>query len=191
MGSLNQVRYYQMSRRTWLSVLVPVGLVVAYFAVTGAIRAHVDGLIQHAVGKPLPAFSLVDRSGRAWTADELRGRRAVLHFFRSRCHSCDVEAPEIRDLEAALPADVVLLHVMTDAVLEFPPDLTAATIEHKRFARPILMADKAFMDGFHQVNWSNVTPITYVVDERGVVRYGLRGAQTRAAIEAALAAAAD
>jgi hypothetical protein len=33
-----------------------------------------------------------------------------------------------------------------------------------------------------------VTPITYVVDSGGTVRYGLRGAQTRAAIEQALAA---
>jgi hypothetical protein len=33
-----------------------------------------------------------------------------------------------------------------------------------------------------------VTPITYVVDAQGIVRFGLRGAQTQAAIEQALAA---
>ena len=132
---------------------------------------------------------IADAGGRQWTAGELRSRRAVLHFFRSRCHSCDVEAAEIRALEARLPPDVVLLHVMTDAVLGFPPAETAATIAAKGFARPVLAADAAFVDAFHRVRWSNVTPITYVVDASGVIRFGLRGVQTAASIEAALAAA--
>lgn len=177
-----------MSRRTLLSLVVPLLLVAGYFGVTGWVRAHVDSLIQHAVGKSLPEFTIVDRAGKAWTTAALRGKRAVLHFFRSRCHSCDVEAPAIRDLETNLPGDVVLLHVMTDAVLKFPPADTEATIAGKHFARPIAMADAAFVDAFHSVSWSNVTPITYVVDAGGVVRYGLRGAQTRAGIEQALAA---
>lgn len=178
-----------MSRRTRIALIVAAALVTAWFAVTGWIRAHVDDLIRHAVGRPLPAFSLVDGDGRQWSAEALRGKKVVLHFFRSRCHSCDAEAPEIRALEAALPPDVVLLHVMTDVVLGFPAELTAATLAAKRFQAPVLQADKAFVDAFHQVQWSKVTPISYVVDAAGVVRYGLRGAQTRAAIEAALAAA--
>lgn len=172
-----------------MSVAFAAFLGVAYFVVTWWVRGHVDGLIQHSVGKPLPAFTLVDRAGTVWTADALRGKRAVLHFFRSRCHSCEVEAPAIRDLEKNLPADVVLLHVMTDAVLKFPAAETEATIAAKGFAAPVALADAAFADAFHKSSWSQVTPITYVVDAGGVVRYGLRGAQTRAAIEQALAAA--
>ncbi|MBL9077832.1 MAG: TlpA family protein disulfide reductase [Planctomycetes bacterium] len=177
-----------MSRRTWLSLSVPLLLVGAWFLVTALVRRHVDGLIQHAVDAPLPEFRLTDRAGRTWTQLDLAGKRAVLHFFRSRCHSCDVEAPEIRAFEARLPADVVCLHVMTDAVLEFAPELTAATLQAKAFAQPVLMADAAFVDAFHGVDWSNVTPITYVVDARGTVRYGLRGARTAAELEQALAA---
>jgi peroxiredoxin len=179
-----------MSRRTLFALIVPLVLIGAYFGVTAWIRAHVDDLIQHSVGQPLPAFSLVDRSGRTWTRADVEGKRAVLHFFRSRCHSCDVEAPEIRSLEQRLPEDTVLVHVMTDRVLDFDPEWTKATIEHKQFTRPILMADQAFMDAFHTVSWSNVTPISYVVDAEGVVRFGLRGAQTVASIEAALRVAA-
>ncbi len=178
-----------MSRRTLIGLIVPLVLVAAYFGVTAYVRAHVDGLIEGSVGEPLPAFELVDLGGRTWSKDRLAGKRLVLHFFRSRCHSCDVEAEEIRALEQDLPDDVVLLHVMTDQVLEFDPEWTKATIANKRFTRPILMADAAFMDAFHTVSWSNVTPITYVVDASGVVRFGLRGAQTEASIEAALEAA--
>ena len=181
-----------MSRRTLFSLvllLLVLLLFGAWFLVTGLIRAHVDDLIQHSVGKPMPEFALADRSGRVWTTADLKGKRAALHFFRSRCHSCDVEAPAIRELEAGLPADTVLLHVMTDAVLDFSAELTAQTIAGKKFQKPVLMADAKFVDAFHKVNWSNVTPITYVVDAAGVIRFGLRGAQTREAIEKALAAA--
>lgn len=177
-----------MNRRSRIAVVVALVLGVAYFAVTAGVRAHVDGLIQHAVGRPLPPFTIVDRAGATWTPAALAGKRAVLHFFRSRCHSCDEEAPEIRALEANLPGDVVLLHVMTDAVLKFPPAETEATIAAKSFARPVALADAAFADAFHKSSWSQVTPISYVVDAKGVVRYGLRGARTRAEIEQALAA---
>lgn len=178
-----------MSRRTLFALLVPLALLLSYVAVRGGIRAHVDTLIAASVGKPLPMFALVDEQGEEWTAERLRGQRAVLHFFRSRCGSCDVEAPEIRALEAALPADVALLHVVTDRLLNFPPVETAATIAGKGFAKPVLHADAAFADAFHKSQWSQVTPITYVVDAQGVVRFGLRGGQSKAAIEQALAAA--
>jgi peroxiredoxin len=177
-----------MSRRSKFTVWSALVLLVAYFGITSWIRAYVDGLIHHAVGKPLPEFALVDRGGRTWTNADLRGKRALLHFFRSHCHSCDIEAEAVRELEQRLPGDAVLLHVMTDAVLGFPPDLTAATLAGKRFTAPVLMADSKLVDAFHRVKWSNVTPITYVVDAQGAVRYGLRGAQKLAAFEQALAA---
>lgn len=178
-----------MSRRTKFALAGLVLFVAAYFAITSGVRAHVDGLIQASVGKPLPGFALRDRDGREWSSATLRDRRVVLHFFRSRCHACDAEAPAFRELEQRLPDDVVCLHVMTDAVLGFPAELTAQTLASKQFRRPVLMADAAFVDAFHHVDWSNVTPITYVVDARGVVRYGLRGLQTVASVEQALSAA--
>jgi len=178
-----------MSRRTRLSLFVPLLLLVAWFAAPPVIRWWVDRKIQGNVGEALPEFVLADSTGRPWNRQALAGKRALLHFFRSKCHSCDQEAEAMRALEKALPADVVMLHVMTDAVLEFEPALTAATLARKNFQRPVLMADAKFVDAFHSVAWSNVTPITYVVDAQGIVRFGLRGAQTQSAVEEALAAA--
>jgi len=178
-----------MSRRTLIGLLVPLVLIGGYFGVTAYIRAQVDELIQHAVGGPLPKFSLQARDGATWSNEQLAGKRAILHFFRSFCGSCEVEAPVFRELEKELPDDVVLLHVMTDEVLEFDPKVTAETIARKQFTRPILMADQAFVDAFHSVKWSHVTPVTYIVDATGVVRFGLRGAQQRETIDKALAAA--
>ena len=177
-----------MSRRTLFGLIVPLVLVAAYFGVTSSIRAHVDDLIQHAVDKPLPDFQLVDRDGKTWSKQDLVGKRSVLHFFRSYCHSCDVEAPAIRALEKRADADTVWLHVMTDVVLDVDESKTEETIARKQYSAPVLMADEAFMELFHQAQWSQVTPITYVVDREGTVRFGLRGLQTEAAVEAALAA---
>ena len=179
-----------MSRRTLLGLTLPLLLVAAYLGVTGYIRAHVDDLVQHAVDRPLPSFALVDRDGRRWSNADLAGKRAVLHFFRSYCHSCDVEAAAIRALEESADADTVWLHVMTDVVLDVDAATTDATIARKNFSKPVLMADAAFMEKFHKASWSQVTPITYVVDAAGVVRYGLRGLQTEASVRDALASVA-
>lgn len=179
----------RLSRRTWLGLVVPLLLVAAYLAVTQGVRSHVDGLIQQSVGKVLPAFELVDTAGEAWSTERLRGKRVLLHFFRSYCGSCDAEAPGWRALETRLPDDVVLLHVMTDVVQKVSPEVTAATIAKKGFARPVVMADAAFLEAFHRVNWSNVTPITYVVDAKGLIRFGLRGRQEPEVVSQALSAA--
>lgn len=170
-------------------MVVPLLLIGTYFAVTLGIRAHVDALIQQSVGKLLPEFRLVDTSGQEWSNERLRGKRVLLHFFRSFCSNCEAEAPGWRDLEGRLPDDVVLLHVMTDVLLKVGPEVTAATIAKKGYARPVVMADAAFIDAFHHVDWSNVTPITYVVDAKGLIRFGLRGRQEPEVVSAALAAA--
>jgi peroxiredoxin len=178
-----------MSRRTWIGLIVAAVLTAAYFGVTSYIRAHVSGLIQYAVDKPLPDFTLQDCDGQQWSKRDLAGKRAVLHFFRSYCHSCDVEAPAIRQLEKDKPEDVIWLHIMTDVVLDVDQATTDATIARKQFAAPILMADENFMNLFHQSEWAQVTPITYVVDADGVVRYALRGLQKESAVSEAIAAA--
>lgn len=177
-----------MSRRTLISLIVPLVLIAAYFGVTSYVRAHVTDLIQHAVDKPLPDFQLVDRTGKQWSKKDLAGKRAVLHFFRSHCHSCDVEAPAIRELEKGKPDDVVWLHVMTDVVLDVTPATTDATVARKDFTEPILMADVPFVELFHKAKWAQVTPITYVIDKNGIVRYALRGRQEAATVRQAIAA---
>lgn len=179
----------RVSRRTRFSLLLPVLLIAAFYGGKALVRGHVDGLIQASVDKDLPAFALADASGASWSVERLRGRPAVLHFFRSRCHSCDAEAEAYRRFEQSL-ADgrARLLHICTDRVLDFPPELTAATIAQKQFTQPVLMADGAFVDAFHSAKWSNVTPVTYVVDASSRIRFALRGAQSFEQLTEALAA---
>lgn len=177
-------------RRVWFALAAVVLLVGGYFAVMAAVRSHVSGLIAEQVGQPLPAFALPRADGGGTLADtDLRGRPFLLHFFRSHCESCEAEAPALRALEAELgPGQRSLVHVMTDRVMDFAPADTAATLARKAFQAPVLMADGAFMDAFHSVTWSRVTPVTYGVDASGVIRVALRGRQDLASLRAALAA---
>lgn len=179
----------RLSLRTRLSLLSPLLLVLAWYGGKALIRSHVDGLIQASVDQELPKFSLADRGGATWSNERVAGKPLVLHFLRSRCGSCDVEAEDYRRFEArAKDLGCTVLHVFTDRVLDFPPDLTERTIVGKNFASPVLLADAAFVDAFHSAKWSNVTPVTYVADAKGKIRYALRGGQTQAALEAAVQA---
>ncbi|MGK0263037.1 MAG: peroxiredoxin, partial [Planctomycetota bacterium] len=56
------------------------------------------------------------------------------------------------------------------------------------FTEPILMADVPFVELFHKAKWAQVTPITYVIDKNGIVRYALRGRQEAATVRQAIAA---
>jgi len=179
----------RLSTRTRISLLSPLLLVVAWYGGKALVRSHVDGRIQASVDHDLPQFTLPDRGGATWSKERVVGKPLVLHFLRSRCGSCDVEADDYRRFEArANELGFTVLHVFTDRVLDFPPDLTERTIAGKNFASPVLLADAAFVDAFHSAKWSNVTPVTYVADAKGRIRYALRGGQTQAALEAAVAA---
>jgi peroxiredoxin len=176
-----------MSLRTRLSLLTPILLVAAWYGGKALVRSHVDGLIHAAVDQDLPKFSLQDRAGSTWTRESTKGKPLVLHFLRSRCGSCDVEAPDYRRFESlANELGAQVLHVFTDRVLDFPPELTEKTIANKNFKAPVLLADAAFVDAFHSAKWSNVTPVTYVADAKGTIRYALRGGQTADALVAAV-----
>lgn len=179
-----------VSRRRWLLVLLPVLLIGGFYGGKAIVRAHVDGVIAQNVGEFVPEFALRDEQGVEWTKQTLLGKPAVLHFFRSHCPSCDQEAAEMRRFEQELPADAAtVLHVVTDTVLDVGAATTARTIAQKGYARPVLRADAAFMDAFHSVSWSHVTPVTYVAGADGRIVRALRGKQTAAALREALAAA--
>lgn len=180
----------RLRRRTVFAALMPFLLVGGWYGGKALVRGHVDGLIEGSVGVELPSFSLVDRAGRTWNPAELRGKPAVLHFFRSKCHSCEAEAPDYRRFEQSVQdGSAVVLHVCTDRVLEYDEALTEQTIAQKQFTAPVLMADAAFVDAFHRAQWSNVTPVTYVVDANARIRAALRGRQTFEGLTAAVAAA--
>lgn len=171
-------------------LLVLAALYGVYLLVMAGVRRHVDDLVDRSVGREVVAFDLADRDGNRVRAADLRGRVAVLNFFRSRCHGCFAEAPVIRELaQRADPARVAVIGVMMDAVEGYDPAVTADTLARMAYTHPVVMADAAFVDAFHGAGWAHVTPVTYVVGPDGRIAESLRGVHTLAELERAVAAA--
>lgn len=181
--------HHRVPRRwPWLVAASVLALGLAYQGVMAGVRRYVDGRIESSVGKQLPAFRLNTSAGATVASESLRGKRVVLHFFRSRCHSCTVEAPAINAFAAELERrdDVTMLSVCMDPVMQIPGDETRATIARYGYRHPVLLADAALADAFHGAGWSQVTPITYVADATGAITHALRGAQSLEALRAAV-----
>ena len=145
-------------------------LLVLYQGTMWGIRQYTTGLIDDVAGRELPDFSLTDLDGQPVSKDSMRGKTIVLNFFRSKCHNCQEEHEDIvrfaRELD---PAKVALIGIMVDRVQGFPPEVTAKTLAEFGYEHPILMADDAFVDAFHGAGWSQITPVTYIADAKGVI----------------------
>jgi len=162
-------------------------LFVVYQSAMWGIRRYTSGLIDDVAGRELPDFSLRDLEGRTVTRDSLLGRTIVLNFFRSKCHGCREERDDIVRLARELdPDEVALVGIMVDRVQGFPPEVTARTLAEFGYEHPVLMADEAFVDAFHGAGWSQITPITYIADAKGVIVACLRYPYTVDDLRAAL-----
>ncbi len=175
-------------RKRWprLALLAALLIYPAYLGVMWGVRAWVDSRIERMEGRPLPEFSLIGRDGVVYSTASLRGRKVVLNFFRSRCSSCIAEKEAIEKLAREADSDVLVLGVMTDLALGFPPEDSARTLEFMGYEHPVIMADREFMDAFHGVRWSNVTPVTYMVDPSGNIVRALRGVHSYLELSVAL-----
>lgn len=65
------------------------------------------------VGKPAPAFSLKDMSGKSWTLEELKGRVVVLNFWFTSCPPCIGEMPDLNGLVHKYPQEKVVFLALT------------------------------------------------------------------------------
>ncbi len=164
------------------------GAYLLYLGVMAGVRSYTSGRIARMEGAALPSFSLTSRDGVRFDNAALRGKPAVLNFFRSKCHGCDAEQADIRALvDEVHPARATVLGIMVDEVQGFPAAVTERTLQAFRYRHPILMADAAFVDAFHGAGWSHITPITYVVDAEGTVVASFRHPYELDALRAALA----
>jgi len=162
-------------------------LIGAYSGIMHLVRQHVTNLIEAGEQKPLPDFALTAVDGKQWTRASLLGKTVVLNFFRSKCANCVRERDTIRQLaEEAHKDRVVVLGIMMDRVLGFPETVTRKTLASFGYQHPVLMADEQFVEAFHKVRWSHVTPVTYVASPNGVIVRALRGHQDLATLRAAI-----
>ncbi len=172
-------------RRRWPLYLL-LSLVPLYFITMAQVRSLVSRQIHAVQGKMLPDFQLRDRQGELWNKERLAGKKVLLNFFRSHCSNCLAEKPVLRELFRQSDASQLqVLGVMMDAVEEYEPEVTEATLLQLACPYPVLMADQAFVDQFHGVGWAHVTPVSYIADAKGRITHALRGKQSLSTLQQA------
>jgi peroxiredoxin len=65
-------------------------------------------------GQDAPDFHLPDRTGKAWSLAQLRGRPVLLNFWFSTCPPCIEEMPGLEQLQRRLGDKAVVLAVSVD-----------------------------------------------------------------------------
>ena len=102
----------------WIALAV--GVAVAALAVILAVNVSTDPRADfntsRLLGKPAPAFTLTDLSGKKITSADLAGKTVILNFWNSWCKPCGKELPALQQWYAAHrnDADVVMLGIPRD-----------------------------------------------------------------------------
>ena len=121
------------------------------------------------VGKPAPAFTLKDETGKEHSLAQYKGKVVVLEWTNPECpfvqrhYTADTMATTLKGFDAK---KVVWLAV--DSTSSNTPDKSAAWKKTEGFTYPVLQ------DASGTVGKSfgaKTTPHMYVIDEQGVVRY--------------------
>jgi protein SCO1/2 len=107
--------------RTW--VWAAVAVAAAGLALLGLARALPRRAPPPVLGQ-VPAFDLVERSGRALRADDLRGRPWVADFIFTRCAgACPAMTARMAALRREAPEDVVMVSFTVDPAHDTPETL--------------------------------------------------------------------
>jgi thiol-disulfide isomerase/thioredoxin len=136
-------------------------LSVALVATSAMAQIHqkVEGL----VGKPLPAFTMKDISGKTYTQRSLRGKVVILDFWANWCAPCKAASPTMDGLQKKYGAKgfVVIGANTTDPVTT----VTRYKTQHG-YTYPFTHTNQAICDKFGIVG----LPVFMFVDRKGVVR---------------------
>ncbi|WP_140937882.1 TlpA family protein disulfide reductase [Sphingobacterium lumbrici] len=121
------------------------------------------------IGKPAPLFSVVDVDGMPYDLSQLKGKVVVLNFWFIGCAPCKREMPELNKLVEKYEAkDVVFLAF---EVNNYPATKLKA-IMSKSFHYTLVPSKRSDVAKVYEVK---TYPTSYVIDQSGVIRFGLAG----------------
>lgn len=121
------------------------------------------------VGKPAPAFTLKDETGKEHSLAQYKGKVVVLEWTNPECpfvkrhYEADTMATTLKGFDAK---KVVWLAV--DSTAHNTPDKSAAWKKTEGFTYPVLQDAPGTVG---KAYGAKTTPHMYVIDEQGVVRY--------------------
>jgi len=131
-------------------------------------------------GKPAPAFTLVDLSGKKVSLADYKGKPVVIDFWATYCAPCKLEMPWFEEFTAKYKSQglVVLGIDQDDAVSK---DAIAQAAKRTGVTYPILMPDKTISGNY---KLGDYLPQTFFVDKNGMIVEEVIGGRAKDEIEA-------
>lgn len=135
----------------------------------GSVLVGVPAFADAEVGKPAPAFTLKDETGKEHSLSQYKGKVVVLEWTNPECpfvkrhYEADTMANTLKGFDAK---KVVWLAV--DSTAHNTPEKSAAWKKTEGFTYPVLQ-DASGATG--KTYGAKTTPHMYVIDTEGVVRY--------------------
>ncbi len=116
------------------------------------------------VGKPAPAFSLRDLSGKPLKLADFRGKVVLVDFWATWCVPCRVEIPHFIALQKKYASQgFTLIGISMDDTAEPVP----AVVKKYGINYPVAVGDAALAERFGGVLG---LPVAIVIDRNGVIR---------------------
>jgi thiol-disulfide isomerase/thioredoxin len=118
------------------------------------------------LGKPAPAFTLVDLNGKKVSLSDFKGHPLVVNFWGTYCAPCKIEMPWLETFSKKYAADGFdVIGVTYDS--EVGKDTIAKDARQLGVTYPVLLSDpKAEKD---YLSDSEVLPMSFYVDRTGKV----------------------
>ncbi len=116
------------------------------------------------VGSPAPEFELVDLKDNTIKLSDLRGKIVVINFWATWCEPCKVEMPFFEKLFQSGKSDLEILGVNFDE----PQQQVEQFVDEYQLNFPILLDPGGEIQKLYRVIGY---PTTFVVDEKGIVRF--------------------
>lgn len=127
-----------------------------------------EKILAKQLGKPAPLFSVVDVDGVKYDLSQLKGKVVVLNFWFIGCAPCKKEIPELNALvEKYKSKDVVFLAF---EVNNNTPDKVKAVARNFNYTQIPSTRKEGDVASKYMIK---SYPTSYVIDQSGVVRFGL------------------
>lgn len=136
------------------------------------------------IGQPAPVLELTTLEGEIFTIQDYVGERIVLNFWASWCVPCVKEMPELQRFSEAQGENGVRVIAVTD------PDNGQTLADVQRFLEEYGLTLQIGLDkdmAYHYAMGVFALPLTFLIDEAGVVRAYLIGQLTADRLEEEIA----
>jgi thiol-disulfide isomerase/thioredoxin len=159
-----------------VALLLAAGLLIAPMSLVGLSAAEPDK----------PSLSLTTLAGEDFDLGHQRGHVVLVHFWASWCPPCIEEMPELQSFfEHYRERGVEVIAVSQDRTRDIGD--VHKMMHQMKMSYPVALAHTASRNSFGE---QGTLPVTFIIDQQGVVRGELRP-KTQPVTEAALAKIVD